>query len=282
MLDGDILDGKEKDQTTKEAIELLRSIKTLDDLKEHKDEIMTFVENTLKAGVEELKTFLESAMSMTPEEKEQGFAKFQDETFLFNEEMGLELERIDNLPGAIEYLDSFRGEMEERMEPHLEEFSKQMAESMSQFMGDLMGGLVEGFGEAMEGMDDSVVTDDSDTRPELEWLTFFHDIRTLEDLKKEKDYIIDTIDEIISEILEDFRNLQSLDLPFDVIKAEFERFQKKQDTIGDELEQEFERMSAFPDGGEFVKSVNRELKDRVRDKMEEIERLVGELKNKKE
>ena len=136
----------EVEKSQKETVKLLKSIKTLDDLKEHKDAVLTQIEEVFKAALRLLEGLSEK--DIPPEEKAKEIAKFQDEGYLFNKEIEQEMKRIDSLPGAIEYIDSFQDEMDRRIQPHLDE----IAEKLSQIVDSMMGKVMDEFGGMMEGM----------------------------------------------------------------------------------------------------------------------------------
>ena len=141
----------DRTRITAKTRELLRSIKTLDDFKAHKDEVLDMIEKGFKSAVEALKQFFDSMLSLTPEQRQDQMGKFQDDNFLMDPEVGQEMDRIAALPGAAEYIESFKGDMQERIGPYLEEFTTQMGRLMEQFMGGLMGGIADVLGGAMAG-----------------------------------------------------------------------------------------------------------------------------------
>ena len=278
----------EIEESQKKTVEFLKSIKTLDDLKEHKDEVLDCIEDILKKGLEALKVLLESMLS--PEDKQEELMKFQDEHFLFSEEMENEMDRIDKLPGASEYMETFQGELEERMEPYLKEITEQMTKFMEGFMGDLMGGLAEGFGEMMGGMGETGEIDggaelEQGERPDLEVLTFFYEINSVDDLKNEKDNIFNTLEGIIKEDLEELKELKDIMMDEDFnIKSDdpvIVRIDKRHRIIEKELQSEFNRLSAQPGAAEDVESVKDEMIARLKSNAMELESLLQELKKAK-
>ena len=141
-----------REQEIKQALELLNSIQSLDDLKEHKEEVIQTMVNMLKSALEVLKTFFEKSFSMSQEDKKEEFSKFQDENFIFTKEVEDELDCIYSLPGADEYMDGFQSEVEEQMAPYMEELAQQKAKLADELFGDLMGGLAEGLAQGLGGM----------------------------------------------------------------------------------------------------------------------------------
>ena len=82
------------EKTRQEALEILRSIQTLDDFKEHKDDIFDFLEKMLGAAIMALKEFMSNMMGMAEDERMKNLEKFQDESYLFGPELDQEMDRI--------------------------------------------------------------------------------------------------------------------------------------------------------------------------------------------
>jgi hypothetical protein len=131
--------------------DMLRSIRNLDEFKAHKAEVLDLLEAGFKSAVEMLRKSFDSMLKLTPEQQQEQVGKFADDTFLMDPEIGKEMDRIAELPGAAAYIESFKGEMQMRIEPYLEEFTAQMGRLMEQFMGGLMGGIADAVGGAMAG-----------------------------------------------------------------------------------------------------------------------------------
>ena len=144
-------------KTTENALEIMKSIRSLDDMKEHKEEILTMIEDTFKFLVDSLKEIIKKSLS--PDELQKEMEKVQEKQILneqLGEELGQELDRIANLPGAEEYIIGLKEELETRLEPHAEELAELMAELMSAMMGGVLGGL----GELMQGTGDDADNDE--------------------------------------------------------------------------------------------------------------------------
>ena len=96
-------------RATKEAVELMGSIKTLDDLKAHKEELLSLIEDSIKHAVNSMKEIIKQSLS--PEAIQQELAKLQDgqnENEDLGEKLDREIERIENLEGAEEYVKSLK------------------------------------------------------------------------------------------------------------------------------------------------------------------------------
>ena len=89
----------EVQKSQKKAIEFLKTIKTLDDLKENKDTMLAHMEGIFNAAVKILNDCLDD--SVPPEEKAKVIAKFQDDSYLFSKEIENEMSRIDSFRVAM-------------------------------------------------------------------------------------------------------------------------------------------------------------------------------------
>ena len=128
---------------------LLRSIKSLDDFTAHRAEVLDMMEAGFKSAVDMLRRFLDSMLSLTPEEQQKHMNQFQDDNYLMDPEVGQEMDRIAALPGAAACVDAFQVELQQRIGPYLEEFTSQMGRLMEHFMGGLMGGIANALGGGM-------------------------------------------------------------------------------------------------------------------------------------
>jgi hypothetical protein len=124
----------------------MKSIQSLDDLKEHKDEILNFIEESIKYGVESLQNILKASLSI--DETKIELDKFQAGHELFSEELQHEFDRIANISGAQDYIESLRDEMEKRLEPH----AQAIADNMGKIMASMMGQFIDGVGEIMDSV----------------------------------------------------------------------------------------------------------------------------------
>jgi len=125
------------------ALELLRSLKTLEGIKEHEQEIMDFIENAIVFGTDQFRKIL--TMSLKPEQIKNEFDKFQKTQEQFNKEVQREMDRIGKIEGAKEYIESLREEMETRLKPHTTE----LANLMGKIMGVIIQQFMNGIGKTM-------------------------------------------------------------------------------------------------------------------------------------
>ena len=144
------------DKKIEEAVNVLKSIKTLDDLKENKEEVLSIIEGFIKYGVDILKEILNQSLS--PEEIQKELEKFQESQEAFGEELEKEMDRISEIDGAMEFVESLQAEMEKRLEPHAQE----LADTMGEIMGSMMGGMMDGLGNVFNELganDDELETE---------------------------------------------------------------------------------------------------------------------------
>jgi hypothetical protein len=138
----------EREELVKGAVARLKSIQTLEEYKASKEEITDMFEQIFKSAVDILKYFFENMFSMSQEEQKAIGESVQSDNFLFHPDIMQELDRLENIPGAKEFSESFSAEVQEKMAPYLEEFTEQMGKLMENFMG----GLTEGMGAAFSGV----------------------------------------------------------------------------------------------------------------------------------
>ncbi|KPK80726.1 MAG: hypothetical protein AMS27_16250 [Bacteroides sp. SM23_62_1] len=142
----------ERDKIIKQTVSRLQAIQTIDEFIAARDEILDLVEKVYKSGLDNLKAYFKDMFSMTPEQQKEKSMEFQDENYLLSTEVMKEFERLDNVLGDHESIESFIAGMKKRIEPYLEEAAEYMAKIMGGFMGDMMGSIAGAMG--MEKADD--------------------------------------------------------------------------------------------------------------------------------
>jgi ribosomal protein L23 len=78
----------ERDRVTEKTVLLLKSIKTLEDLKKNKEEILDLMEEIFESAVQALNIFFDESLSMSSDEKQKEAMKFQDENYLIKDLLG--------------------------------------------------------------------------------------------------------------------------------------------------------------------------------------------------
>jgi len=282
----------EVEERTEKTLKLLRSIKTLDDMKEHKEEVLALIEEIMKTGVKALKTFLELASSMADEEKEKEMVKFQDESYIMNPDIEKEFERISELPGAQEFMQDFEEDMRKRIEPFLEEYFGTMMKTLGDFMGGIMEGMIEGIGQAFgelgklsgdgesdHGAMEAEGEEEVDDRERLDFLYSLYKVKSLDDLKENRDEIIQTIDEGLVQY--DHWELKAM-ATVEFLEGEeekLERLEKRLNLLETELENEFSRLSKIPEVAEHAEELRQEIDRRIGSKIAEMHELIPKIKD---
>jgi hypothetical protein len=275
----------ERERVTEKTVLLLKSIKTLEDLKKHKEEILDLMEEIFESAVQALNIFFDKSLSMSSDEKQKEAMKFQDGNYLFNEDIGNELNRIDNLPGAIEYIESFKEEMDRRMGPHLEDFTKQMSKLMSEFMGGMMGAVFGGMEEMMGGGKIDSVSEPAYEKEEKghersDLLYYLYDVNTPENLKENKDLLIETIE---GQLTHDIWNLEVFsetppEEAYDGDTEKIERIRNRVALLESEMEGELKRITGLPGMAEPAEKFRTEILERIGSKLIEIKDLLEKVK----
>jgi len=264
------MDDSEKSQN--EALELLRSIKTVEDLEKHKDEILELVVGVLRSWLDVLKDGLTGSAS--PEEIQAKYEKMESFETNMKEELEKELDRIAEIPGAEDYVRSLQGEFEGRMGAIASEMSMVMMEVMSKLMGGMMG---DAMGEMMQDMTYELPEGET-----IEALEFLKSIKSLDDIKEKKREIFEQIEKMYNSELESAKELKSLELSPEDIKEKVNTMRKRQVYIADEIEKRFDKLSEIDGGEEYLESLDdfnpEELfTNSIQPKVEELRQFLDEL-----
>jgi hypothetical protein len=132
------------------ALELMKTIDSLEDLNKHQDEIMGLMEESLRFSIDSMKEILE--MDLEDEGIEEKVNSFMNGLDVLVDELDSEACRIDGIPGVAEAMGSFNEEMEKRLDPFAQELEKLSEQLMDKIQGKLFGGLEGMFeGEGKEG-----------------------------------------------------------------------------------------------------------------------------------
>ena len=272
----------EVEKSKKKVLGLLGSIQTADDIKENKDKILDLMEDMFKSAASLLKKFVESLDTMEPEEIEKQAAKFQDEQFLFDSDIENEINRIDEIPGAQELFESFPDLLDERMEPHMEEIQGHMEKLMDKIMGGMLGGLTEAFGD-MSGDEEEyeeyegVPPEPDETRKDMAHLNFIYGLVTIDELKENREWILDSMEEMLKEDLEGLNTMKEMEFPKDQMQETVDKAEMHKTTFINEIIRQFERLGTNEGGEEEAKSAIEELKKRTDKLVSDIEKFNKEF-----
>ncbi len=128
-------------EARQKALELMKKINSLDDLKNHQEEIIAFMEESLKYSVDSMKEILE--MPLEEEGIQDKVNSFMDGLDALSEDLDSEANRIDGLPGVAETMGSFNDDMAKRLEP----FGLELEKLSEQLMKKIEGKFMKGFGD---------------------------------------------------------------------------------------------------------------------------------------
>jgi len=258
-----------------QSVTRLQSIQTLEEYKAAKEDIIGIMENLFKTGGEELTYFVENMFTMSPEEREERSRLFQDDNYLLDPRIGVEMERLDNIPGVLDLADEFEKELEVRIAPFMEQYGEQMNKLMDNLMGTMVDGLAEAFSPmaevAKEETEEEFVFDyDNPDTPEM--LYDLYVSRTLEELEENKDYLYENMEE---QLQSDIWDLEILTDPGFTDKQEedikkIEKILHRMKRFKPEIEKEFARLAALPDAAEKVEEIQKEIMNRFNPKIREI------------
>jgi len=134
---------EQMEKVKKQTIEILKSIKSLEEMKERKEELVAAIEELFKTGVQTLEEFIDTAGSLTPEERQNSIVQFQDNRFLFGSVFERGMARLDSLPGVAEYFKTFQAELEQRTNPLMEEFIMMMGKLVTVVVNELSDRLMD-------------------------------------------------------------------------------------------------------------------------------------------
>ena len=296
------------DKARKSALELFRTLNSIDDVKENREKVRDMVEGLFKAGAAELKRTMEESPNMGPEEAGKLAKQFQDDQFLMNEELETELGRIDSFPGVTDYIEQFGSEDEERLEPIIEEFTKQMEKLMMIVMGgveDMMQGMGDAMDEAFGQMKEGMMDDFSELSegepihqeapPKLPWgesfksedmnvnsmisrLSSLNMVCTVNDLKSQKTFIPFSFKGLFSELLPELKEFKRA---IGEDESSPEEFQDRLDQIEkikllamEGFQTEMKRISTIPGASDEVNVIRDEIMASIGPLADEIDVLL--------
>ena len=128
-------------EARQKALELMKGINSLEDLKEHQDEIILFMEESLKYSVDSMKEILE--IPLEEEGIQDRVNSFMEGLDALSEELDSQASRIDGISGVEEAMGSFNEDMAKRLEP----FGLELEKLSEQLMDKIEGKFIDGFGE---------------------------------------------------------------------------------------------------------------------------------------
>ncbi len=285
----------EVEKARKDALELFRTINSFDDVKENREKMRDMIEGLFKAGAAELKRTLEESPDMGPEEAGKLAKQFQDDEFLMNKELSTELERIDSLPGVVDYIEQFTSEDEKRLEPVIEEFTKQMEKLMAIVMGgveDMMQGMGDAMGEAIGQMKEGMKEEEEVEIPrgnsfkgdgvKFYGITCVNDVIDLSTWNYYKDRICDISKETISDDLGHLQTFKSFIIedrtPLENFIEDIDMIEKKRFLLMEGIQKEMGRIATIPGASEEAIKIKYECLAQLGPIADEMDVLLKELR----
>lgn len=269
------------EKVKQEALVMLGSIRTLEDFKEHKEDIIKFLEEMLGTSVLALKELMTHMMGMSEDEKMENLMKLQGQDDIFGPEIDEELQRISEIPGVDEHFDSFQAEFEERLNPYIEDLMQSMETAMGQLMGGMMGGIAEAGMGMMEGMEEAFEKEnlqskvyDDPNRGEVYGLWSLYYIENMETLQESKPQFYEDMDNALGERIENLTIMKEMGFP----GSDAEDKVKYCKDVRTEFEIEIERISRIPGSEDHVKEMKEYYENKVVPGLEEMESLISGLK----
>lgn len=268
------------------AVDKLKEIESVDDFKAAKDEIMDAMEAVFKSAVDTLKGFFEAMLSLDPEKVQEQSQQFQDPNFMLPAEIQEQMQRLDAMPGGVEYGDVFGAEMEKRVGPYMQEYAEQMGKLMENLMGGLMGGVADAMSEAGAGAgygdeeEEDRFEFDSSNPDTPDMLYELYMARDLEYLMDNTEYLIETVEDRLQndiwdmEVFADPNFAEARKENEEKIQAVRQRFER----IEPEVEKEFARIAALPEAAEKANEIKQEFLGKVEGKMKQLKELLDQLK----
>ncbi|MFW3146309.1 MAG: hypothetical protein ACMUIE_05810 [Thermoplasmatota archaeon] len=269
------------EKTKQEALVMLRSIQTLEGFKEHKEDIIKFLEEMLGTSVMALKELMTHMMGMSEEEKMENLMKLQGQDDLFGPEIDEELQRISEIPGVDEHFDTFQAEFEERLNPYIEDLMQSMETAMGQLMGGMMGGIAEAGMGMMEGMEEALEKEDLQSkvyddpyREKVYGLWPLYYIDSIETLEENKPQFYEDMDQALVERIENLNIMKEMGFPASDAEDKVEYCRG----VRTEFEIEIERISRIPGSEDHVREMKEYYEAKVVPGLKEMESIIAALK----
>ena len=290
---------EEDEKAKKEVLDMLRSIQTLEDVKEHDQEVIDLMAGFITASVRTLENWFEEILSLEGEKKGEEIKKFRNTNYLADEEINAEFERIDTIEGSGEHLEPFMGEFEKRITPQMEKTGQMMEKLMADLGGAMMGAMGEAFGEMGEvsplgegtikeapvkiPWGDSFNCDDKVVWAKISNMSTMNTICTVNDLESQKSFIPWSFEGIFSELVPELkgikRSISEDESAIGGFEERLEQIEKIRLLTVEGFQKEIERMSAIPGASEEVARIKDESMTRATPHIEEIDKLLKDIKS---
>jgi len=277
---------EEIEKAKNEALEKLRAIQTLEDVKEHDQEIVDTMVGFFTGGVEILRAWLQDMASLEPEQKQMEMARMQNSNFLADEDIENELERISSIPGADEYLDPFLGQLEERMTPVMEETQEIMQKLVDEMGAAMMGSMQEAFGGMEEEEEEEVYIEPGSSFKaegvQFYGLTCLNEIQDHGGWEYYKERIPELFEDRVKTDLEQLNIFRSFiiedGVPLDNFRDEIDKIEKMKTMTVEGLNRELERIATIPKAADEALKMKDDCHALIDPKVKEMDALITELR----
>jgi len=277
---------KARDEIMDQTLVKLRSIQTLKQYKAARKEIIELIRQIKVSAIDILKAFIENMVSMTPEEQQAEAAKFQDENFLISADVMQEVERLNNIPGAAEYAESFSLELEKIMKPQMEEFEQQMGKLMENLMGGIFGGITDAMDQVFSsGSEEPAAESETEfvydeENPDMLYILYvfgLYSMKSLPDLEAGRDSIVENLEMEIDMHKSNLDNyfMPGTEVVWDADKRKISEIQKLIDRLVPELDSQLMRISNITGSAEDVGKIRDEMMSRLEPKINEFSELLS-------
>jgi len=285
----------------KEALDLLRTIQTLEDVKEHDQEIVDLMVGFYTAYAKSLGDWFEEILKLDPNSKKEEVGKFEEKASLADEELDKEIDRIRMIPGSDEHMDPFMEEFAGRVNPQMDKTQEMMmkliADLGAYMMGTSAGGMGGEEGLSIEFQEGGL--NQGDAPPKIEWGNSFNsddpDVRkltsnmsgmnvitTVSELEGQKSFIPWSYEDIFKDILKELKQFKVTKdegggSPDD-LRVRLDQIGRIMEITTEGLQAEIERISKIPGASEEANRIKDECLIRAAPHIEEIEVLLQEFK----
>jgi hypothetical protein len=263
-----------REEVKQKLLGLLKTVQSLEDVKKNADEIFDTMEEIMKLGLQEADEFFGNMDSMSAEEIQEGFKKFQSESYVLDEDIERELIRMDSVPGAQAALANYRESMNLRLAPFADRFENLISNNITKFPEPLRSRVAVEYGIQPGGGPGPT----SGQRQRLEELEFVYNMNSIDDLKNGNAKLLELIKKTFERNIEELKNLKASGKPQTELRGQLDEIDRTMEVFGNELEAEIGRISKLPGAGGFIESFNQELMNTFQPLVMEFETILAELK----
>jgi hypothetical protein len=281
-----------REELIRRSVSELKAIQTYDELKASGTVVPDIMEAVILSGLEELKEFVEKMDSVPAEEIQAKITMFQDDNYMLPPEIGVEVNRLEDIPGGFDYLDAFGDDMDKKIEISMEEFGIYAQRLMDKAFGGMintvegtMQGMADAMGEMAKDMSEVVEEEkpvaagyDSQNPEHTELLYNLYEAQSLEDLDKVAliNYLEEELEYIYSEL--DLLTDDSFDGRTEDDMKRIAGMGQKVERLLPEMEKEFARLGTNSNSPEKADAILQELTLKFSSKISDIKKFLARVK----